>query len=505
MTKARTRFAPSPTGDLHIGGIRTAIFSWLLARHTGGEFYLRLEDTDQDRYTAGSARRIMQSFDWLGIALDGGPDHAELATMKSDEDFPDALADGDYKGIPGPFVQSHRLPIYKEWAEWLVANGYAYRANETPEEIQRMRETAQAQKQTFVFREEMRLRTNISADEPYVIRMRVLPRDGKTTFTDLVKGPMSFDNATVDDQVLLKMDGFPTYHLAVVIDDHLQGVTHVLRGDDWLPSAPKHVLLYQYFGWAQPRWAHVPNVLGTDGKKLSKRHGAQSVFEFRDQGYIPEALINFLALLGWAPGGGDEQNVFTREELFAKFSMNGVGSSPAVFDYNKLDWLNGVHLRKLSAEDLADRLIPFLSKTGVEVDTPAKRATLVRIVPQISERIKKLNEAAPFVDFFFNDIATPPADMLIGPKMEKHLSLHALRETLRVVENIEPFDEAGLEQALRTLGEELQLKPNQLFTIVRNAVTGKSVTPPLFATMSILGRGVCVERLQRAERQLVAG
>lgn len=505
MTKARTRFAPSPTGELHIGGIRTAIFSWLLARHTAGDFYVRLEDTDQDRYVAGSAMRIMQSFDWLGIDLDAGPDHEELATMKANEDYAGALDDGEFRGVPGPFVQSHRLPIYKQWAEWLVEHGFAYRANETPEELQRMREEAQSKKQTFIFREEMRIRTDIQPDEPHVIRMRVQPRNGRVEFDDLVKGHVGFENANVDDQVLLKMDGFPTYHLAVVVDDHLQGVTHVLRGDDWLPSAPKHVLLYQYFGWPQPAWAHVPNVLGTDGKKLSKRHGAQSVFEFRDQGYIPEALINFLALLGWAPGGGDEQNVFTREELFAKFSMAGVGSSPAVFDYNKLDWLNGVHLRRLDVRDLANRLIPFLEKDGLAIDSDAKREMLVQIVPHISERIKKLTEATPLVDFFFNDIATPPADMLIGPKMEKHLSLHALRTSIAAIEKITPFDDVTLEKNLRELCDELQLKPNQLFSIIRNAVTGKSVTPPLFATLAILGRQTSLERLKRAEQQLQAG
>ncbi|PJF47960.1 MAG: glutamate--tRNA ligase [Chloroflexi bacterium] len=503
--RARTRFAPSPTGDLHIGGVRTAIFSWLLARHTGGEFYLRVEDTDQERYVPGATRRILEAFDWLGLTLDGGPDHDELRAMRTNEDYPGALDDGEYKGIPGPFVQSHRLHLYKQWAEWLVAHGYAYRANETPEELQRMRAEAQARKQTFIFREEMRLRTDVRADEPHVIRMRVLPRSGRTEFDDLIKGRLSFDNAQVDDQVLLKMDGFPTYHLAVVVDDHLQGVTHVLRGDDWLPSAPKHVLLYRYFGWPEPQWAHVPNVLGTDGKKLSKRHGAQSVFEFRDQGYIPEALINFLALLGWAPGGGDEQNVFTREELIAKFSMEGIGSSPAVFDYNKLDWLNGVHIRRLPAEDLAARLVPFLARAGILVDTPEQRARLLRIVPHVQERIKKLTDAAPLVDFFFSDIHPPPAEMLVGPKMDRLQSLEALRETRRVVAEVEPFEDALLEQALRALCQALGLKPTQLFTVVRNAVTGKSVTPPLFATMAILGRKTCLIRLDRAIARLQSG
>ncbi|MCS6774705.1 MAG: glutamate--tRNA ligase [Anaerolineae bacterium] len=496
--KARTRFAPSPTGELHIGGVRTALFSWLLARHTGGEFYVRIEDTDQDRYVPGATRRILEAFDWLGLTLDGGPDHEELQTMRTNEDYPGALDDGEYRGVPGPFVQSHRLPIYKHWAEWLIEHGYAYRANETPEELARMREEAQARKQTFVFREEMRLRTDVRPDEPHVIRMRVLPREGQTEINDLIKGRVVFDNSQIDDQVLLKADGFPTYHLAVVVDDHLQGVTHVLRGDDWLSSAPKHVLLYRYFGWQEPQWAHLPNVLGPDGKKLSKRHGAQSVFEFRDQGYIPEALVNFLALLGWAPGGGDEQNVFTVQELIEKFSMEGVGSSPAVFDYNKLDWLNGVHIRRLSDEEFAHRLEPFLARAGIPIDTPQRRELLRRIAPHIKERTKKLTDAAPLVDFFFGDIAVPPIEALVGPKMDAPASAHALQAALKLVEAFEPFDDQPLEQAMRQLCAELHLKPTQLFTIIRNAVTGKSVTPPLFATMAILGRETCRLRMRRA-------
>lgn len=502
-TTARTRFAPSPTGELHIGSVRTAIFSWLLAKHTGGEFFVRLEDTDQDRYVAGSARRMLQTFDWLGIRLDGAPDHAELAAMKTDEDYPGALADGEFRGVPGPFVQSQRLPLYREWSERLIAAGHAYRANETPEEIDRMRKDAEARKQTFRFKEDMRIRADIRPDEPHVVRMRV-PRTGQTALQDVIKGEVVFENANLDDHVLLKTDGFPTYHLAVVVDDHFQGVTHVLRGDDWLPSAPKHVLLYQHYGWRQPVWAHVPNVLGADGRKLSKRHGAQTVFEFRDQGYLPEALINFLAMLGWAPGDGHEQNVFSVDELIESFTLERVGSSPAVFEYNKLDWLNGVHIRRLPAEDLAARLEPFLAQSGVAVDTPSKRAQLLRLIPLIQERLKKLTDAAPLIDFCFGDIETPPQDALIGPKMEQHLSLHALRESRRILAELPDFDDTpAMEQALRALCDDLALKPIQVFTILRNAVTGKQITPPLFGTMAVLGRDTTLLRLDRAIARLL--
>ncbi|MFN3705507.1 MAG: glutamate--tRNA ligase [Thermoflexales bacterium] len=499
--KARTRFAPSPTGELHIGGVRTAIFAWLLAKHTGGEFFIRIEDTDQDRYVPGSTRRILESFQWLGIELDGGPDHASLARMKTNEDFPGALADGEYRGVPGPFVQSQRLHLYRQWAEWLVEHGYAYRANETPEELARLRQEAQARGQTFIFREHMRLRHDVRPDEPHVIRMRILPPNGQTVLHDAIRGSIAFDHSAIDDQVLLKMDGFPTYHLAVVVDDHLQGVTHVLRGDDWLPSAPKHVLLYQYFGWPQPVWAHVPNVLGTDGKKLSKRHGAQSVFEFRDQGYIPEALINFLALLGWALGGGEEQNVFTRDELIARFSLEGVGSSPAIFDYAKLDWLNGVHIRMLRDDDLAQRLVPFLQRADIPIEPARDSVKLTRIAPLIKERIKKLTDAAPLVDFFFVDIPIPSAEALAG-KLDRADALRALQATLACLRAVEPFEEPLIEQAMRALCDAIGMKPSQLFSVVRVAVTGKTVAPPLFGTIAVLGRETTLQRLARAEAQL---
>ena len=498
MTQVRTRFAPSPTGELHIGGVRTAIFSWLAAKHDGGQFYIRLEDTDQDRYVPGSARRILQTFDWLGIMLDGGPDHAELQRMQTNEDYPGALADGGYRGLPGPFVQSQRLPIYKHWAEWLVEHGYAYRADEPPEELERMRQASSAHRQTLVFREEMRLRSEVDPSLPHVIRMRVLPRDGVTRFRDLIKGEVSFENAAVDDQVLLKADGFPTYHLAVVVDDHLQGVTHAMRGDDWLSSAPKHVLLYQYFGWEMPHFAHVPNVLGSDGKKLSKRHGATSVLELRDQGYLPEAVINFLAMLGWAPGEGIEQNVFTVDELIRQFTIDHIGTSPAVFNRDKLDWLNGVHIRRLDTADLAEHLVPFLEQAGIPIDAPEKRARLGQVAPLIQERLKTLRDAAPLVDFFFQDIAAPARESLIGQKMDQAQSLAALRAARRALADVQAFDAGEVETALRALASELSLKPGQLFTILRNAVANKPVTPPLFGMMSVLGRDVTIARLDCA-------
>ena len=497
-TSVRTRFAPSPTGDMHIGGVRTAIFSWLTAKRHDGLFFIRIEDTDQDRRVPGSCRRILETFDWLGIELDGGPDHASLQLMSSDEDYPGALEDGSSRGIPGSFIQSQRLPHYQEWAEWLVANGCAYRANETPEELEHMRADVIARKEVWSFREEMRLRTDVDSSQPHVIRLRVSPRDGTTHLHDLVKGDVYFENANVDDTVLLKADGYPTYHLANVVDDHLQGVTHVIRGDDWLSSAPKHVLLYKYFGWEMPKFAHVPNVLGEDGRKLSKRHGATGVFEFRDQGYLPTAVINFLAMLGWAPGEGDEQNVFTIPELIEKFSEDHIGTSPAVFSYTKLDWLNGMHIRRLPPAELAQHLIPFAQKAGIALDTPERMERFLRAVPLIQERIKTLKDAAGLIDFMFTDIPPVTAASLIDKKMDQAASLKALRETRELLAQLPDFDPTIMEQAMRQLAERLTVKPGALFTIVRNAVTGKSVTPPLFGTLSVMGRAMTLERLDRA-------
>ncbi len=497
----RTRYAPSPAGEPHIGNIRTMIFAWLTARHAGGKFFLRIEDTDQERYVPGSARAIVESLRWLGVELDEGPGQAELARMKTNEDWDGAM---EMSGPYAPYVQSHRLEIYKQHAEWLVERGLAYRANETSEELDHMRSNAQAAKQAFTFRKSMRLREDVGADEPHVIRLE-MPTRGTVTLDDMIQGQVTFDNGNLDDVVLLKSDGFPTYHLAAMVDDHLMQVSHVIRAVEWLPSAPKHIHILRAFGWELPRFAHVPLVLSDDGKKLSKRHGATSVTEFREAGYLPEALVNFLAMLGWAPGQGDEQNVFTLSELYEKFTLEKVGSSPAIFSYAKLDWLNGVHIRMLAPEDLAQRLLPFLEKAGVAVDTPEKLDRLQRLIPLIQIRLDRLTKAADLVDFFFNDIPTPPVEMLIGPKMEQHLSLAALRAARSELAALSEFSEPVIEKTLRDLGAELNLKPTQLFTVLRNAVSGKQVTPPLFGMINALGRALTLERLDRAIARLQAG
>jgi len=493
----RTRFAPSPTGFLHVGGIRTALFSWLLARHDGGTFFLRLEDTDQERYVPGSPRQIIESFQWLGIELDGGPDHDELRRMKVDEDWPGAMDDGEFRGIPGPFVQSQRLGFYKQYAEQLVAAGLAYRANETSEELEAMRKAAEAEKRTFAFTAESRVRTDIDPASPHVIRFR-LNRTGQTVVKDLILGDVVFENANMaSDPVILKSDGFATYHLAAMVDDHLQGVTHVVRSQEWLPSTPLHVAILRGLGWEPPQFAHVPAVNGNDGKKLSKRTGAQSVFEFRDAGYLREALLNHLALLGWAPGAGSTQDIFSLDELIAQFSLDHVGKSPAVFDFKKLDAINAEHIKRTPPAELAERLIPFLAKDGLHIETPEQRALLVKLVPLIQPRIVKLTEATPWIDFFFVTPPPPAPESLIGAKMDAAASQAALIAVRDRLAALPEWSVVAIEGAMRTLLDELGLKPNQLFALTRNAVTSKTVTPPLFESLEALGRATVVERLQR--------
>ena len=482
----RVRFAPSPTGYPHIGNIRTVVFNWLYARQQGGKFILRTEDTDRERYVDDAIRVITESLEWLGLDWDEGLGKG-----------------GDY----GPYVQSRRLDIYRRKAEELVAEGLAYRCNCTPERLEVVRESLRAQGKNPMYDGHCRDKApgEVSKDAPHVIRLKV-PREGTTTFHDLLRGHVTIENALIDDQILLKTDGFPTYHLAVVIDDHLMNITHVMRGDDWIPSTPKRILLYKALGWDPPTFVHVPLVLGPDGKKLGKRHGATSVDEFRRQGYLPDALLNFLALLGWAPGEGDEQEIFTREELIERFNIDRINLSAAVFSYEKLNWINGQYIRQMSEEALLEALIPFWANAGlIPAPVPVEmRHTLQILVPLVQERLKTLRDVVPLTDFVFQDIETPTVDQLIGKKMTAESSLKAICEVQRVLRESVPFDADTMEGPMRELATTLGLKVGQLFGIIRNAVTGKKVSPPLFGSMQALGLAQTLKRLENAEDVLVA-
>jgi glutamyl-tRNA synthetase len=492
----RVRFAPSPTGEPHIGNIRTVVFNWLFARRAGGQFIVRIEDTDRKRYQPATIASILDGLRWLGLDWDEGPGLDELRAVGLRD--AEAYAVG---GPYGPYIQSKRLALYREVAERMVAEGVAYRCNCSPERLEQVRQEQMARHEPSMYDRHCRERPGgaVRTDEPHVIRLKV-PLSGQTVVHDVLKGEIVFENALIDDQVLLKSDGYPTYHLAVVVDDHLMEITHILRGDDWIPSEPKRTLIYQALGWPIPVYCHVPLVLGPDGKKLAKRHGATSISQFRREGYLPEALFNFLALLGWSPGEASEQEVFSREELMARFDLGRINRAPASFSYDKLEWMNGVYIRALPVEELLERLLPFWQEAGLVATPcpPAELERLRRLVPLVQERLKRLTDVVPLTGFVFRDIQTPPAELLVAKKTTPAESLAALRQARELLASVAPFESDMLEAPMRALAERLGLKAGQLFTIVRWATTGQEVAPPLFGSLAVLGRERTLERLDRA-------
>ena len=496
----RVRFAPSPTGEPHIGNVRTVVFNWLFARKMGGQFILRIEDTDRARYSPDTIPVIMDGLRWLGMDWDEGPDEEEL--LKSGVENAAEYAVG---GTHGPYIQSERTEMYRQAAEELIERGWAYRCNCTPQRLQEVRDYQRANKLPVMYDRHCRdlPPDAISPDEPHVIRLKV-PLEGQTVVHDAIKGNIVFDNSGLDDQILLKSDGFPTYHLAVVVDDHHMGITHIVRGDDWIVSTPKRILIYQAMGWAIPVYCHVPLVTMPGGKKLAKREGATSVTEFRELGYLPQALFNFLALLGWSPGEGEEREVFERDELIEMFDLFRVNRAPATFSFDKLDWMNGVYIRQLDPDDLLEELIPFWQKGGL-LPTPCPdemRPMLRQIVPLVQERLKRLTDVVELTDIFFGDIEPPPLELLLGKKMDAAQSLEVLRRVQQRLSELDTFDHDHVEQALRGLVEEMGLKARQVFGVARGAVTGKKVSPPLFGTISALGRERTLARLATAAQVL---
>jgi glutamyl-tRNA synthetase len=498
----RVRFAPSPTGKLHVGSVRTVLFGWLFARKMGGQFILRIEDTDQARYQPEAIPSIVDGLRWLGLDWDEGPSLEELQRfgVPGAEEY---AVGGPY----GPYVQSERLDQYRQVAAELIERGLAYRCNCSPERLERVREEQRARKLPVGYDRHCRDLPPgaVSADEPHVVRLKV-PLAGQTVVRDAIRGDIVFDNATQDDQVLLKSDGFPTYHLAVVVDDHTMQITHVTRGDEWIPSSPKRVLIFQALGWEPPLYCHLPLVNGTDGHKLSKRHGSTSVDQFRDQGYLPEAMLNFLAFLGWAPGEGDEQEIFGREELIKRFDLFRVNRAPAVFSYKKLDWMNGIYIRNLSELELLERLMPFWQRAGL-VDDPCPekmRARLRQLVPIVQERLKRLEEIVEWTTPLLREIETPAAENLVGKKMTPQESLEALRRGRALLASVDPFEAEAMQQPLRDLADTLGVKAGALFGILRWATTNQPVSPPLFGSFEFLGREEVLARLDAAEAVLAA-
>ena len=477
----RVRFAPSPTGYLHVGGARTALFNWLFARNHDGVFVLRIEDTDKLRSTDESIGGILSSLDWLGLDWDEGPGIG-----------------GDYE----PYFQTQRLPFYHAVIEQLLEKGDAYHCYCTQEELETRRQAALASGKAPGYDRRCRALSNekraaLEAEGRQPAVRFAMPLEGETVVQDLVRGEVRFANDQLDDLVIAKADGTPTYNFAVVVDDMLMRISHVIRADEHLANTPRQVRIYEALGYVLPHFAHVSTILGEDGSKLSKRHGATSLGDFRDSGYLPEAMFNFLALLGWAYD--DKTEIMSREEIIERFSLEKVNPSPASFSLQKLEWMNGVYIRSLPDEDLANRLLPFLSRAGLEAD----EKTLLRLVPLIQERIKVLTDAADLVDFFFAEEIDCDPELLVGKKMDALASLEALRRVLQLLEEETlTFDEETLETTLRELTEELGLKAGQLFGIIRVAVTGRTVAPPLFGTLSVLGKERVFDRLRQAEQTL---
>ncbi|AGG06823.1 MULTISPECIES: glutamate--tRNA ligase [Dehalococcoides] len=476
--EVRVRYAPSPTGYPHLGNIRTAMFNWLFARHNGGKFIVRIEDTDRERYVEGAVESILESLNWLGLDWDEGPDKG-----------------GDY----GPYYQSERLPLYRKAAEKLVAEGKAYYCHCSSEKLDKMREDQIARKEPPGYDRCCRDR-GLGQKEGAVIRFKI-PLDGQTAFTDLIRGEVTFDNAKQDDFVILKSDGFPTYHLASVVDDHAMQISHVLRAEEWLPSTPKHLMLYKALGYTPPLYAHLPMILGPDRSKLSKRHGATSTIEYKQAGYLPETMVNFLSLLGWAYD--DKTELFSREQLIEYFCLEKVSKTAAIFNYEKLDWMNGMYIRTLSAQDLACRAMPFLEKdVRIAASGHLNLDYTVKVMPLIQERAKKLNELAELCWFIYSDDISYDPALLIDKKLTKETSLSALKAANAHLEALPNFDAASMEEHIRPLAAELELKPGQLFGMLRTASTGQQVAPPLFQTMEVLGRQRCLGRIAMAIARL---
>ncbi|MCC7137889.1 MAG: glutamate--tRNA ligase [Planctomycetes bacterium] len=492
------RIAPSPTGDPHVGTAYIALFNLCVARKGGGRFILRIEDTDRTRYDASSEAKIFEALRWLGLRYDEGP---------------------DVGGPNGPYRQSERTPLYREMTETLLAKGAAYRCFCTEERLEELRATQRAMKLPPGYDGFCRhltpdeVRAKVAAGVPHVVRMSV-PKEGSTTFHDDLRGDVTFENKTIDDQVLLKSDGFPTYHLANVVDDHAMGVTWVIRAEEWITSTPKHVLLYRAFGWEAPRWTHMPLLRNADRSKISKRKNPTSLIWYRDQGFLPEGLLNFLGLMGYGHPEGKEK--FTFDELVATFDIGRLSTTGPVFDLEKLKWLNGEWIRSLTDDDLAARVVAHVERRA-QAPTPedaanpvmrrvlatgaddAFRALVRRTTPLVRERIRTLEEYASIAACFFHDtLPTYPAEDLVAKKRTPAETRDALARVRAALDAAPSWRAAELEAALRALAEATGWKPGDLFTPVRTAVTGAKVSPPLFETMEILGRATTLARLDAA-------
>jgi glutamyl-tRNA synthetase len=466
----------------HIGGVRTALFNYFFARSKGGAFILRVEDTDRERYREDALQDLYDTFRWLGLSWDEGPDKG-----------------GDY----GPYVQSERFELYRKYAEQLVEEGKAYYCFCSSERLDKLREEQKREKKAQGYDRRCRNLTEEQREEfrrqgiKPVIRFKV-PLEGTTVFNDLLLGVMKKKNKDIPpDPVLLKSDGFPTYHLANVVDDHLMQITHILRAQEWIPSGPLHVLLYQAFGWEPPLYCHLPMVMGKDGQKLSKRHGATSVIEFRRQGYLPEALINYIVLLGWSYD--DKREFFTKEELEQLFSLEKLNKAPAVFDYKKLEWFNGQYIREMEDTRLIGMLLPYLKKDGILTDpvTEGEMKMVHEMLPLMKERLHFLKDISELSRFLFKEIENYDLAEVIPRGLDAEKTLELLRVGRQLVASFDEYGEEKTEELFRDKAEEMKAKLGAMLMPIRVAITGSRMSPPLFGSIRLLGTEKALERIDR--------
>jgi glutamyl-tRNA synthetase len=482
---ARARFAPSPTGRTHLGSGRTALYDYLLARQTGGQFILRIEDTDRRRYHPQAEQELIDSLHWLGLEWDEGP---------------------DVGGPHAPYHQSQRKEIYLEYARKLIESGHAYYCFCTPERLEKVRQEQQKMKIPPRYDGTCRrldpdeAARRVKAGERHVIRFKI-PFEGATTAYDRLRGDITVENQNIDDYIIIKSDGWALYHLAAMVDDHLMEITHVIRGSEWLPTFPLHVQIVRAFGWQEPEWVHLSIFLKPSGKgKMSKRDTADlmkdgfSIYltDLRELGYLPEAVVNWSALMGWSYD--DHTEFFTLPDLVEKFSLDRLNPAPAAINFTKLDHFNGLHIRNLAVPDLAGRLKPFFEKAGYTVDDP----TLLKVTPLIQPRIVTLDDAPTMGGFFFDEEVSPNPQDLPGKLMTPAESAEAARRVLEILEDLPEINREAAEELVRLLAEELGYSAGQVFAIMRAAVTGKTVSPPLFESMGVIGKEKVLKRIRHA-------
>jgi len=485
LKEIRLRFAPSPTGYLHIGGLRTALYNYLFAKHNNGKFVLRIEDTDQTRFVEGAIENLIESLHWSGVKYDEGV----------------FVEDGKIvqKGEYGPYIQSERLEIYKKYVDELIEKGHAYYCFCSKERLEQVREEQKVNGLVPKYDGFCRnisieeAKERIAKGEEYVVRLK-LPQDYDVKFQDLVRGDIVINTDDIDDQVLLKSDGYPTYHMAVVVDDHLMEITHIVRGEEWLPSTPKHIYLYEVFGWKKPIYVHLPTVLNKDRKKLSKRQGDVSVEDFRDKGYLPEGLVNYLALVGWSPE--DNQEILSMEELIDKFSFERVSKTGGIFDKDKLNWVNGHYIRSSSIERITDMAVPYLIEAGFIDDEFAKNRYdwIKLLVHTVQESLDTVAEVVEKVEFIFKEhVEIVEEDALEIIKGEQvRVVLTAIKEELS---NVEEVDEEYAKGFMKLIQKATEVKGKNLFMPARVALTGMAHGPEFVNILVLLGKQNILKRI----------